>query len=223
MASIARIGPSEDGFYRVCRPIAPLWVKKTMKNGPLRSIRSRRSISPTGLGKAIGLPAPGGGFIDTTLLHALKCIEHHASFLRRHHPQGFGLATASQRDDFLVKIQVPVQAPGSDGVYSRFRRTAAEHRPLVNFSLLTRRRGRVCEQALLVVGASTLTQARTMRAEEFLAGKTVTADIAGQAAEMVAADIEPLSDPRGTAESRRDMVRVVARRAISGLFGLATE
>ena len=30
------------------RPIAPLWVKKTVKNGPLRSIRSQRSISPTG-------------------------------------------------------------------------------------------------------------------------------------------------------------------------------
>ena len=48
MASIARIGPSEDSFCRICRPIAPLWVKKTVKNGPLRSIRSRRSISPTG-------------------------------------------------------------------------------------------------------------------------------------------------------------------------------
>ena len=131
--------------------------------------------------------------------------------------------TALESDEILVEIQVPVQAPGSDGVYSRFRRTAAEHRPLVNFSLMTRRRGPVCEQALMVVGASTPIPARTVRAEEFLAGKTVTADIAAQAAEMVAADIEPLSDPRGTAEYRRDMVRVVARRAISGLFGLATE
>ena len=54
-ASIARIGPSEDSFCRMCRPIAPLWVKKTVfsksgeaKNEPLRSIRSRRSLSPTG-------------------------------------------------------------------------------------------------------------------------------------------------------------------------------
>ena len=27
MASIARIGPGEDSFCRICRPIAPLWVK----------------------------------------------------------------------------------------------------------------------------------------------------------------------------------------------------
>ena len=44
----AKIGPSEDSFCRICRPIAPLWVKKTVKNGPLRSICSRRLPSPTG-------------------------------------------------------------------------------------------------------------------------------------------------------------------------------
>lgn len=131
--------------------------------------------------------------------------------------------TALEADELLVEVRVPAQAPGSDGVYSRFKRTAAEHRPLVNFSLMTCRKGQVCEQALLVVGASTPIPARAVRAEEFLAGKTVTADIAAQAADLVAADIEPLSDSRGTAEYRRDMVRVVARRAIAGLFGVSTE
>ena len=47
-ASKAKIGHSEDSFCRICRPIAPLWVKKTVKNGPLRAICSRRFPSPTG-------------------------------------------------------------------------------------------------------------------------------------------------------------------------------
>ena len=47
-ASIARSGPSEDSFDRICRPIAQLWDKKPVKNGPLRPLRSRRSPSPTG-------------------------------------------------------------------------------------------------------------------------------------------------------------------------------
>src|SRR3989442_10837921 len=46
--SKAKIGPSEDSFCRVCRPIAQLWDKKTVKNGPLRPICSRRFPSPTG-------------------------------------------------------------------------------------------------------------------------------------------------------------------------------
>ena len=32
----------------MCRPIAQLWAKKPVKNGPLRPFRSRRSPSPTG-------------------------------------------------------------------------------------------------------------------------------------------------------------------------------
>ena len=47
-ASIAKIDPSEDSFRRICSPIAQLWGKKTVKNGPLRSICSRRSPSPKG-------------------------------------------------------------------------------------------------------------------------------------------------------------------------------
>lgn len=129
--------------------------------------------------------------------------------------------TALEPDEVLVEIRLPLPAFDNDGLYSRFRRTAAEHRPLVNLALMTRRQGAVCREALLVVGASTAIPIRVLRAEEFLAGKTITPDVAAEAADMVAADIEPLSDQRGTADYRRSMARVVARRAIAGLFGLA--
>jgi carbon-monoxide dehydrogenase medium subunit len=70
------------------------------------------------------------------------------------------------------------------------------------------------------VGASVPVPGRVARAEEFLRGKVVTLDVAAEAADIVAADISPLSDLRGSADYRRDMVRVVARRSIAGLFGL---
>ena len=44
----AGIGPSEDSFCRICSLIARLWGKKTVKNGPLRPIFSRRFPSPAG-------------------------------------------------------------------------------------------------------------------------------------------------------------------------------
>jgi hypothetical protein len=47
-ASKAKIGPSEDRFRRVCSPIAGLSGKKTVENGLLRPICSRRFPSPTG-------------------------------------------------------------------------------------------------------------------------------------------------------------------------------
>ena len=130
--------------------------------------------------------------------------------------------TALEADELLLEIRVPVQSADSEGLYSRFRRTAAEHRPLVNLSLMTRRSGTSCHHARLVVGASTTIPTRAFRAEAFLAGKTITPAIAAEAADMVAADINTLSDQRGSADFRRDMVRIVARRSISTLFGLPT-
>jgi carbon-monoxide dehydrogenase medium subunit len=59
------------------------------------------------------------------------------------------------------------------------------------------------------------------RAENFLAGKTITPEVAAEAADIVAADIEPVSDQRGSAEYRLEMVRVVARRTIAEVFGLS--
>jgi hypothetical protein len=35
-SSIAKNGPSEAGFCRICSRIAQLWGKKPVKNGPLR-------------------------------------------------------------------------------------------------------------------------------------------------------------------------------------------
>ena len=128
--------------------------------------------------------------------------------------------TALEPDELLLEILVPVQAADSEGLYTRFRRTAAEHRPLVNLSLMARRSGPDCHLARLVVGASTTIPTRVPRAEAFLAGKTITLEVAAEAADMVATDIETLSDQRGSADFRRDMVRVVTRRSIASLFGL---
>lgn len=131
--------------------------------------------------------------------------------------------TALEPDELLVEIRVPTPAPDAHGRYTRFLRTAAEHRPLASVSLMTRREGTVCREARLVVGASVPIPGRLARAEAFLRGRQVTAAVAAEAADIVAADIEPISDTRGTAEFRRDMVRVACRRTIAGLFGLPGE
>lgn len=131
--------------------------------------------------------------------------------------------TALRPDELMVEIRLPLPKPDHAGSTTRFRRTAAEHRPLINLALLLRRTGKTCHTARLVVGASTAIPVRMARAELFLEGRIVTPDVAAEAASIVAADIEPLSDQRGSADYRRDMVRVVARRGISALFGLSTE
>lgn len=131
--------------------------------------------------------------------------------------------TALEPDELLTEIRVPVPQADVGGRYTRFMRTAAEHRPLASVSLMTRRDGALCREARLVVGASVAIPGRLTRAEEFLEGRIITEMVAAEAADIVAADIEPISDTRGSAEYRREMVRVACRRTIAGLFGLSGE
>lgn len=128
--------------------------------------------------------------------------------------------TALEPDEIVVEIRVPAPTADFAGRYTRYLRTAAEHRPLVNVAVATRRNGMVCTQVRLVVGASTPIPCRVPRAEAFLVGKPMTADVVAEAAAIVATDIDPLSDQRGSADFRREMVRVITQRTIAGLFGL---
>lgn len=129
--------------------------------------------------------------------------------------------TAIDPDEVVVEVRVPAPAEGQDGLYTRFKRTAAEHRPLASVSLVARRDGATCHEARIVVGASVPVPRRLARVEAFLAGKTVTHAVAEEAADIVAADIEPISDLRGSDIYRREMVRISARRTLEQLFGLA--
>ena len=131
--------------------------------------------------------------------------------------------TALQADELVREVRLPPPAAGSTGHYARFLRTAAEHRPLVNVAIALRQEAGRGYAVRLVTGASTPIPTRAIRAEQFLEGRLVTADVAAQAADLVAADIEPLSDQRGTAEYRRAMVRVTTQRSIATLFRLAQE
>lgn len=131
--------------------------------------------------------------------------------------------TALAPDEVLIDVRVPPMAPDSRGVYSRFLRTAAEHRPLASVALVARHDGLTCRSARIAVGASTPIPTRVRRAEAFLEGRTMNARAVLVAAAIVAADIEPVSDTRGDADYRRRMVQVVAGRTIAELFGIDIE
>jgi carbon-monoxide dehydrogenase medium subunit len=127
--------------------------------------------------------------------------------------------TALASDELVTEIRIPPSR--SAGHYVRYLRTAAEHRPLANVAVRCEREGGACHEARLVVGASTAVPTRITRAEEFLQGRPMTQDAAAEAASIVAADIDPLSDMRGSADYRREVVEVVVRRALVKLFCLS--
>ena len=125
-------------------------------------------------------------------------------------------------EEVLTEILVPPVPADGAAAYTRFLRTPAEHRPLVGVGVLARpgSGGAVCEDIRIAVGASTPVPMRLRRAEGFVKGKRVTADVLDEAGRIGAAEIAPLGDVRGSAEYRRQMVRVMVKRTAATVFGL---
>ena len=125
-------------------------------------------------------------------------------------------------DELVTEIRVPT-SPERTGYHARFLRTAAEHRPLVNLAVSVHREADACRDIRVVVGAATAVPTRLRKAEALLNGRTISTRLIAEAAELSAAEIEPISDLRGDGPFRRDMVRVLARRTIENLFGLGDD
>jgi aerobic carbon-monoxide dehydrogenase medium subunit len=126
--------------------------------------------------------------------------------------------TALDADELVSEVRIPPSGFNA-GYHARFLRTAAEHRPLVNLSVSIRKEGDTCMDIRMVVGASTTIPTRLRKTEQLLKGQRVTRRVAADAADLAVTEIDPISDIRGSAEFRREMLRVVSRRTIEGLFG----
>jgi carbon-monoxide dehydrogenase medium subunit len=127
--------------------------------------------------------------------------------------------TALKPGEIVTEIRIP--APSfTSGAHVRFLRTAAEHRPLINFAVTAWHQGRHCQKIRVVIGATTAIPTRIERCEAFLQNKEITRAVLAEAAEIIATDIDSISDLRGAEEYRRDMVRVISRRALAKLFDL---
>jgi len=128
--------------------------------------------------------------------------------------------TALEPGEIVTAIRVPPMHAQASARYTRYMRTAAEHRPLASVAVVARHDGRHCTSARIVVGASVPVAARLRRAEDYLRDAAISERAIEEAADIVAQDISAISDQRGTEAYRRDMVRVATRRTLAEVFGL---
>lgn len=122
--------------------------------------------------------------------------------------------TALQEDELVTEVQVPAPRGRTWGTYLKIERKIGDFAVVgVGVQVELDDQG-VCREAgigLCAVGPVSL---RARRAEDALRGSRLTEATIRQAAELAAADANPVSDRRGPAEYKRDMVRVLTLRAL---------
>lgn len=119
-------------------------------------------------------------------------------------------------DEILIEVLIPNHAQNSGGAYIKLMRRNAMDLALVGVAAHLRLDGdkKACEGVRIVLGAVGPTPLRAPKAEEILFGNEISEDIASEAGEAASQEARPISDIRATEQYRREMIRVLTKRAL---------
>ena len=121
--------------------------------------------------------------------------------------------TVLGRGELLVGIDVPAPAPHTGKHYIKHGRRKAMELATVGVAVCLTLDKEVCKEVRISLGAVAPTPIRAKRAEEVLRNHSLDSVIE-KAAEAAMAESRPISNVRGSAAYRKDMVRVLTRRAL---------
>jgi aerobic carbon-monoxide dehydrogenase medium subunit len=123
-------------------------------------------------------------------------------------------ATALAADEILTAIVIPRPAPRSGGAYFKLERKVGDYATAgVAVQLALDDRGG-CTRAGIGLTNVGPTPIAATRAEAFLQGKPLDDGTIARAAEIAAGEADPVEDRRGSVDYKRDLVRVLAMRAL---------
>lgn len=123
--------------------------------------------------------------------------------------------TVVQPNEIVTKITIPAPAAGSRSIYYAHTIRRALDLAMVGSAANVTLENGVCSDIRIALGAVAATPRRAYHAEELLKGKALTDELIEEAAVCASLqDCAPITDMRATAEYRRELVKVLTRRAL---------
>jgi len=125
--------------------------------------------------------------------------------------------TALKSTEMLIEIQVPPLPDKTGTAFLKVGRTAEDLAKVSVAVMLTIEDG-ICHNVKISLGAVAPTPLRAKKAEEVLRDKKLTTQLVEKAATVAADQTAPITDLRSTAEYRREISRVLVKRAIERII-----
>lgn len=122
--------------------------------------------------------------------------------------------TGLEHDEILTEVVFPMAPPGTGTSFLKFERKAGDFSTVSVATRLTLDREYECSAAGIGLGGVGPTALRAKGAEEILVGARLTPDLIQSAASKCAEVARPSSDLMGSADYKRAMVAVFARRSL---------
>ena len=122
--------------------------------------------------------------------------------------------TSLRRGEILTEVEVPLLPPKSGGAYLKLERGSSDLAMVGVAVAITLDKTGACKDARIALAGVGPTPMRATKAEEALIGEKPVDDLVAEAGERAAEVSNPASDTRGSAEYKREMVKVHVRRAV---------
>jgi carbon-monoxide dehydrogenase medium subunit len=123
--------------------------------------------------------------------------------------------TALEAEEILTEIRIPTPPAKSGGAYLKLERKVGDFATAGVAVQIELDDAGVCKRAGVGLTNVGMTPIKAKQTETFLTGKNLDEATIQQAAEHAASESQPMDDIRGSAEYKRDLVRVLTARALT--------
>jgi carbon-monoxide dehydrogenase medium subunit len=122
--------------------------------------------------------------------------------------------TVLQPGEILTEIRIPGQPAGSGASYQRFSLRRGSALAVASVAAWVRLDGRIIEEARIYLGSVGPIPLPAVKAAELLVGNSSGEELFAECGARAASEAQPISDLRGSAQYRRDVVEVLTVRAL---------
>ena len=123
--------------------------------------------------------------------------------------------TALQPDEILTEIRIPIPPPSSGGAYLKMERKVGDYATAGVAVQITLDGSGACSSAGIGLTNVGFTPLKARKTEAFVTGKALDEATIKQASVLAASEAQPVDDIRGSADYKRDLVRVLTVRALN--------
>ena len=130
--------------------------------------------------------------------------------------------TTLGKGEFLRELVIPLQPRNTGASFQKIGRTKIDI-AIVNVACRLTIEKEVVKDSRIVLGAVAPTPIRAFEAEQALNDAKISPELVEKVAELAAEATKPIDDVRSSAQCRREMTRVLTRRAIHDAYEKASE
>jgi len=128
--------------------------------------------------------------------------------------------TSLEPNEILTEVVIPALPSSARAAYHKYTSISAEGRPCVAVGTVADfdNDGK-CSDLRIAIGAAVETPQRVTEAETMAHGSTLTDELIADIANEYSLKLDPLTDVRGSAWYRKEMIRVFVKRALEEVRG----